>query len=104
MWDRGSVKGQCPKLYDYVNDNTEIIDMSGVTFISRSVADELCNISDRYNNVEFRGVYDDVNTMLSIVRKGRNVKRVYTSKAKISMTFNCKTMDDLRKALLTFGL
>lgn len=91
------------KLYEHIGDETESIDMSGVKFISRSVADELCNISDRFPALKFDGMTDDVAMMLGIVRKGRGVKRDYTSKAKVSMTFNCKTMDDLRKAL-SFGM
>ena len=91
------------KLYDFVNDETETIDMTGVTFISRSVADELCNIEDKFPNVKFVGVSQDVETMQNLVRKGRSTKRDHTSKAKVSITFNCKTMDDLRTALQNFG-
>lgn len=92
------------RLYDLIDDETTVIDMSGVSFISRSVADELCNISDKYQGIKFIGMVEDIELMLSIVRKGRNSKRNFMSKAKVSITYNCKTMDDLRKALLSFGL
>lgn len=91
------------KLYDLINQQTESICMRGVTFISRSVADELCNISDKFTDIKFTDITEDVDTMLSIVRKGRGTKREYSSKAKISVTYNCRTMDDLRNALLSFG-
>lgn len=90
------------KLYESVNDDTSAIDMTDVSFISRSVADELCNISEKFPLIKFIGASEGVDTMLSVVRKGRSSKRNHSSKAKISVTFNCKTMDDLRNALLTF--
>lgn len=90
------------KLYDYVDCTTETIDMSDITFISRSVADELCNLCNKFPQLSLVGLSDNVDTMLKIVHKGRSMKREYKSKAKVSMTFNCKTMDDLRKALLQY--
>lgn len=91
------------KLYELIDDETKSIDLTGVNFISRSVADELCNISDRFPSITISGAANDLEEMLGIVRKGRNARREYASKAKISITYNCRTMDDLRKALLTFG-
>ena len=91
------------KLYDIVDEETKVVDLKGVAFISRSVADELCNIGEKYSFLEFTGLAEDVVMMLDIVRKGRGASRNHTSKAKVSMTFNCLTMDDLRKAL-SFGL
>lgn len=92
------------KLYDYINDTVSVLDMSDITFISRSVADELCNISDKFTQISFANMSQDVEKMLTIVQNGRGVKREFASKAKVSITFNCKTMEDLRKALLSFGL
>lgn len=92
------------KLYDVVDDTTETIDMSGVSFISRSVADELCNLTDKYPQLRFDGCSDDVYTMIDVVRKGRTKTRILDSNAKISTTVNCKTMDDLKKAFLSFGV
>lgn len=92
------------KLYDIVDDDTETVNMAGITFISRSVADELCNISDRFPSIAFCELAEDVEIMLGIVRKGRSMPRTHKSKAKVSMTINCSNMDDLRKALLSFGL
>lgn len=92
------------KLYEVVNNDTEILDFSDVTFISRSVADELCNLPEKFPFLEFSGMNEEVEMMHNIVSKGRDVKRVYTSKAKVSVTYNCKTMEDLRNTLLSFGL
>lgn len=92
------------KLYDVVDDTTETIDMSGVSFISRSVADELCNLTGKYPQLRFDRLSDDVCTMLDVVRKGRTKTRILDSNAKISTTVNCKTMDDLKKAFLSFGV
>ena len=91
------------KLYECIDASTEAVDMSDITFISRSVADELCNLCNKFAQLSLIGMSDNVNTMLKIVIKGRSIKREYTSKAKVSMTFNCKTMDDLRNALLSYG-
>lgn len=44
------------KLYDIVDAETETVNMAGITFISRSVADELCNISDRFPSIVFCGL------------------------------------------------
>lgn len=92
------------KLYDVVDNTTETIDMSGVSFISRSVADELCNLTDKYPQLCFDGCSDDVNTMIDVVRKGRSKTRILDSHVKISTTINCKTMDNLKKAFLSFGV
>ncbi len=91
------------KLYQHIDESTESVDMSDVTFISRSVADELCNLCNKFNHIKLTRISDNVETMLQIVVKGRSMQREFTTKAKISMTFNCKTMDDLRNALLSYG-
>lgn len=92
------------KLYDIVDDTTASIDMSGVSFVSRSAADELCNLTAKHPQLRLEGSSDDVNTMLDVVRKGRARTRVLDSNAKISTTVNCKTMDDLKKAFMSFGM
>lgn len=89
------------KLYEYIDNSTETVDMSDVTFISRSVADELCNLCKEFTHLSLIGLSDSVDTMLRIVIKGRSMKREYATKAKVSTTFNCRTMDDLRNALLS---
>lgn len=72
--------------------------MDGITFISRSVADELCNILDEYK-LTIEGLDENVREMLQIVNDGRKSNRDYSPKVKVSTTYNCKTMEDLRKAL-----
>lgn len=91
------------KLYDVVDEATKTIDMSGISFISRSVADELCNITDKYP-LRIEGMCEDVNTMIDVVAKSRSKSRSFESNAKISITVNCKTMDDLKKAFLSLGM
>ena len=48
--------------------------MSDIVFISRSVADELCNFEESYN-IMFVGMSDFTRKMLSLVRKNRNKPR-----------------------------
>lgn len=91
------------KLYSMIDDETTAINLNGVSFLSRSVADELCNICDQFPSIKLLESSEDVEAMLDIVRKGRKSRREYASKARISITYNCRTMDDLKKALLTFG-
>jgi len=52
-----------------------VIDMEGVTSISRSVADELYNLQD-YGAVRFEHQTEFVQRMMSIVWEGRSKKRV----------------------------
>ena len=59
------------KLYDHIDADTEVIDMTGISFISRSVADELCIITDANPGCTLSGGSEDVEMMLDIVRKGR---------------------------------
>lgn len=90
------------KLYDYLDNDTVTIDLSGVSFVSRSVADEICVIIETYPDLRLCGMREDVAMMIELVRKGRKIKREPIPKATVSMTFNCRTMDDLRRAL-SFG-
>lgn len=52
------------------------LDFSGVTFVSRSFADELCNILDNNSNVKLVNTIQIVKTMIDIVKEGRTKKRV----------------------------
>ncbi len=54
------------------NDCTEI-DMTGVTFVSRSFADELLNVKKEYH-IRIANAEGEVSSMLAIVEKGRNTK------------------------------
>ena len=53
-----------------------VIDMEGVTSISRSVADELYNLQQDYSAVRFEHQTEFVQRMMSIVWDGRSKKRV----------------------------
>lgn len=59
-----------------IKEHYSIIDMSGISFISRSFADELCNIMDTYNNVSVSNDIDIVKNMIEIVSQSRKHKRV----------------------------
>lgn len=55
------------------------VDFSGISFITRSVADELINVQNEYSSlggVNFVSLNDGPRTMLDVVRKGRASKRV----------------------------
>lgn len=56
---------------------TEAIDFSGVRFISRSVADEICNLLEDHSGLHTIGMSGDVDKMFKIVLRGRNAPREY---------------------------
>lgn len=53
------------------------LDFNGVRFISRSVADEICNILERHVQMEVSGMTGNVKTMYDLVVEGRRNPRVY---------------------------
>ena len=55
--------------------NISIIDLSQITFISRSFADELCNLSES-ENIKIYNAKGIVKNMLSIVSESRKNKRI----------------------------
>ena len=55
--------------------NISIIDLSQITFISRSFADELCNLSES-DNIKIYNAKGIVKNMLSIVSESRKNKRI----------------------------
>lgn len=75
-----------------------IFDMDAVMFISRSVADELCNIKEAYN-MELMHMNNIVANMISIVSEGRSkARKRKTSNANI---IDCNSMDALSEILLS---
>ena len=52
-----------------------IFDMNGVKFISRSFADELCNIQEEVGEIMFTNTSDEVSKMLAVVKTGRSQAR-----------------------------
>ena len=73
------------------------IDLSGVEFVSRSVADEFCNIMDKHE-VVFINASVMVGNMMDIVKKGRGVERERSVDANI---IECKSMKDLEAIFAT---
>ncbi len=59
-----------------VKGERNIIDLTGIVFISRSFADELYNLEQDYNNVFFIGENENVGKMMKVVWEGRQKKRV----------------------------
>ena len=53
-----------------------VLDFSMVTFVSRSFADELCNILDKFKNVELENMDHIVQSMIDAVKSGRTKKRI----------------------------
>ena len=51
------------------------LDMTGVTFISRSCADELYNIQLDYKHVKIKNQTGEVYKMMRVVEKGRTKRR-----------------------------
>lgn len=54
-----------------------VLDFNGVQFVSRSVADEICNILEQYQDLTIKGMAGNVKTMYDLVVKGRRNPRVY---------------------------
>lgn len=53
------------------------LDFTGVTFISRSVADEICNLLRDCPNVTLKGMTGDVSMMYRVVAKARSHPRLF---------------------------
>lgn len=58
------------------SSETVALDFAGVVFISRSFADEICNIMDSYANVRLKNVLGVVKIMLDTVLDSRKHKRI----------------------------
>lgn len=54
------------------------LDFSRVKFMSRSVADELCNILQEFPNIKSSGMAGEVKKMFEIVVRGRQRPREYS--------------------------
>lgn len=76
------------------------LDFSNVIFISRSVADELCNILLDYPSMHISGMEEDVEMMYKIVVKGRNQPREYpTTNTQVYHLKSMKEMADFFSGL-----
>ena len=60
------------------NANEITLDFDGIGFMSRSFADEVCNIIDDLPSKAFAFINqnEDVEAMMTIVREGRNRERI----------------------------
>ena len=80
-------------------DENITLDFTGVTFISRSFADELYNLQSDHKNISLDGMADFVSSMYKTVVQGRLSKRVFkheTSEIKV-----CEDMGSLSSFLST---
>lgn len=80
-------------------DESITLDFTGVTFISRSFADELYNLQSDHKNISLAGMEGFVNSMYETVVQGRLSKRVFkheTSEIKV-----CEDMGSLSSFLST---
>lgn len=76
-----------------------VIDMAGVTFISRSFADELYNLQQDYRLITFENHASGVMKMMQVVWSGRSKKRVRSTE--IATTESFASIEDFSKFLLT---
>ena len=77
-----------------------VLDFKQIVFISRTFADELCNIIDDMKSVKFSFINrsDEVETMMTKVREGRcRERRRGVGNAKI---FKIKNLEELSKYFL----
>ena len=76
------------------------LNFEGVVFISRSVADEICNLQSDYPDLQLTGMEGDVEKMYNVVNKGRKKAREYpTMNPKIHYLKSFKEMIDFFAAL-----
>lgn len=59
------------------NNHNAVLDFNDVEFISRSVADELCEILHEYPEMSAINIVGSVKSMYDIVVKGRETPRTY---------------------------
>ncbi len=72
---RSRVKGDTLREFAF-DGKPHVLDMEGVTFISRSFADELCNILESNSLLKVSNASGIVKEMIDIVSKSRKHKRV----------------------------
>ena len=82
------------------NMHSYVFDMNNVTFISRSVADEFCNLADDFT-VRFINNSELVDNMLKVVAESRHKHRLRDTKD--AQIIECKDMESLSAVLTTFA-
>ncbi len=87
------------RLIDKEHQNS-ILDFTGVEFISRSVADEICNLIADFPSLSIIGMDGDVRTMYELVLRGRIQPREYPNlNAKVYHLKTFKEMQDFFEAI-----
>lgn len=81
-------------------DSAAILDFTDVMFVSRSVADEICNVLCDYPNARVVGMAGDVEMMYSVVVNGRSKPRIY-SEDEIKVV-HLKTLDEMEDFFSSF--
>ena len=79
---------------DMNKDECYQFDMDGITFVSRSVTDELCDMEENMK-LDLLNMGEMVKNMHDIVSQSRKTIRV--EKTTVSNTYKCFTMDDLTR-------
>jgi len=81
-----------------VNAKKTMIDFTGVSFISRSFADEYCNVMNTSNAVS-TGMSKNIKLMIAIVKKNRNKgKNVRTSENVIDCVSDASLLSSVLSA------
>lgn len=82
-------------LTNLMNDAEEyLLDFSGVTFISRSFADELISLSETsLRKIQITNTNDEINTLLHIVKKGRTLKSQPSPESRIYVLNSMKDVE-----------
>lgn len=74
------------------------LDFAGVTFVSRSVADEIFNLLEDYPFVSLKGMEGNVKSMFDVVKRGRISPRCYKDVTVPSVKLS--TMEEVRNFFL----
>ena len=97
IFSRESIK----RIKVLVTSDTTTLDFRDVTFISRSAVDELLNLFEENTILEIKNIQPEVELMMDVVKRGRiNRKRNFNT-AKVSTTFFCDNMEEVREALFS---
>ncbi len=76
------------------------LDFSGVEFISRSVADEICNLLADYPGLTVSGMEGDVEMMYKVVVRGRSKPREFP--ATDIKVYHLRTLQEMSAVLRAF--
>ena len=86
---------------DRITSDDIALDFSNISFVSRSVADEIWNLMDEYPSLTMKNIGNDVGKMLEVVKMGRASRGKSPNRVKRTTTIFCDTIDEVRQALTT---